>query len=115
MLTDNRWDRVPNKDSIEALEIVAPWGTTHLLEAPKDKKVAFFAQRIGYTMQVRGRVVNVPYAGDQVGMFINVEGDCEILEVEKTGEKRYCTNLKGLGFNKLSLEMLGIDLEKVFA
>ena len=106
----NDWIRVPNKFDIISLEVISPFNTHYLLEA-KDKKSVFFAQRFGYSTHVRGRIINEPYAGDQVGMFTDSEGNCSILEVSRNGEKRYKTNLKGLGFNELSLKMLGIDLK----
>lgn len=107
----NDWVRVPNKLDIISLEIITPFNIHHLLEAPKDKKVVFFAQRVGYTMQVGGKVFNMPYAGDQVGMFIDSKGTCKLLEVDRNGERRCQTDLKGLGFNELSLKMLGINLK----
>ena len=106
----NDWVRVPNKSDIISLEVITSSNIHHFLKS-EGKKVVFFAQRIGYSMHVHGQIINQSYAGDQVGMFTDSKGSCTILEVDGNGEHRFQTDLKGLGFNELSLKMLGVDLK----
>ena len=110
---ENRWDKVPNKAGIKEVEVRGLDGKKHFMAKPAGRRVVFCVQRIGYSFHAGGGVKNVPFGGEQVIMFLNKAGDCEVMEVDENGEKRYTTDLKGLGFNDLSLRMLGISLDSL--
>jgi len=108
-MTDNLWKRVPHKEDITAVDVVREAdGKVFTLEKPKDTKVQFFSQRIGYAHMTPSKrlTVTLPVVEEQVGMIFD-ENHVELLEVGEN-VKRYTASFKTMGFNQLSLELLGI-------
>jgi hypothetical protein len=108
-MTDNLWRNVPNKQNITAVDIVREAdGKVFTLEKPPNTRVQFFSQRIGYAhmMPSKRLITTLPVVEEQVGMIFD-ENHVELLEVGEN-VKHYTASFKSMGFNQLSLELLGI-------
>ena len=77
-------------------------------KCPKCGKALLFPK-----LRFLGTTHNQPLVAEQVAVIKDSQGNCDVLEVSLNGVKRYSSNLKEMGLNELSLQMLGIDSKSV--
>lgn len=103
----------PFSTFMEEITIIHPGGTRALEQCLK-LNCHVCGKALRPEDMVSQGILNQPFEEEEVGMVINPDGNCIVLDVTKTGAKVFYTTLGHLGMaGQSSLGQLGISLDSI--